>query len=236
VATCGLRSLASSSLPQGAYYLVLIVVFPWTTFHLLRPAHVRCLSGSLAIRVISQLEKPDSSKRSLMPPRCAVRGAHRVAGLAKTLHLPDLTPVAPEAGAGEGDIRRAFTWHLGDDHSGPTRGYTPLEGGEARLVEGVTLPGRTCLGVWDTGTGALLRGLQCSPRHRAVWSLVTYRRPSGGRPRTAAGSQGGLLCIYDGEDYSTLCAIQTTPEVHNSVCQLIPYEDPTSGRTRLVTG
>jgi hypothetical protein len=88
-----------------------------------------------------------------------------------------------------------------------------------RLVGGCSVPGGTCLAVFDTGTGAFLRGL---PRDEAVRSLIVYRRPSGGRPRIAAVSDTGLLCIYDGANIS--------------VCQLIAYEDPTSGRTRLITG
>jgi hypothetical protein len=101
-------------------------------------------------------------------------------------------------------------------------------------VGGGWISDRPCVGVWDTGTGALLCSLQGLPRDQAVLSLVTYERPSDGRPRIAAGFEAGLMRIYDGEDYSTLHAISTTPQ-HTAVSRLIAYEEPTSGRTRLVS-
>jgi hypothetical protein len=109
-----------------------------------------------------------------------------MAGLDGTAGLPDLTPVAAEAGAVEGDPRPVYTW------AGPPGGwasmahaYTPSDGGLApRLVagSGAAHP----LGVWDTGTDTLLRALQAPESDFRFMCVVTYRRSSDGRPRIAA--------------------------------------------------
>jgi hypothetical protein len=157
-----------------------------------------------------------------------------MAGLVGTVTLPDLTPLAAEAGAAEGDPRPVYKW-VGPSHYGSlrlVRSYPPSGGGAPRLVADVG-PG-ALLGVWDTGTGAFLGALTGPPGVKeTVWSLVTYQRPSDGRPRVAAGSRGGQLCIWDGDDLRVLHSIQISPEGR---ARLAVYEEPTSGSTRLVNG
>jgi hypothetical protein len=158
-----------------------------------------------------------------------------MAGLVGTTALPNLTPVAAEAGAAEGDPRPVYTWEgYADELTRPPEmglicSYTPSDGGAPRLValvgDGYTL------GVWDTGTGAFLGALE----PKSFSCLVTYKRPSDGRPRVAAGSRGGDLCIWDGDDFRVLHAIQTNL-LRSAVSCLAVYEEPTSGRTRLITG
>jgi WD40 repeat protein len=157
-----------------------------------------------------------------------------MAGLDGTALLPDLTPVAAEAGAAEGDPRPVYTW------TGPQAiikglvcSYRPSDGGAPRLV--ADLGGRGSLGVWDTGTGAFLGALQGPEHEFAFTSLVTYQRPSDGRPRIAAGSNGGDLCIWDGGDFQLLHNIRTNGGRPTGI-RLAVYEEPTSGSTRLVTG
>jgi hypothetical protein len=157
-----------------------------------------------------------------------------MAGSAGTRTLPDLTPVAAEAGAAEGDPRPVYTW------TGPSGGalglvcsYPPSDGGAPRLVADVG-PGLT-LAVWDTATLAFLGALAGPPGVETVSSLVTYQRPSDGRPRIAAGSDGDRVCIWDGDDLQLLHAIHTNPGGHD-VSRLAVYEEPTSGSTRLVSG
>jgi WD40 repeat protein len=91
------------------------------------------------------------------------------------------------------------------------------------------------LRVWETGTGALLRALECRGPHNDICSLLTYQRASDGRPRIAAGSHGGQLCIWDGDDFRVLHNVEVSPGGH-ALRLLAVYEEPTSGRTRLVTG
>jgi hypothetical protein len=158
-----------------------------------------------------------------------------MAELIATTQLPDLTPVAPEPGAAEGDPRPVYTCQVEEGRSlGPLRSYTPSGGGAPRLVARVNVGNTRCLGVWDSGSGAWLAALQAPPSH-SFESLVTYQRPSDGRPTVAAGSNRSHLCIFDGDDYRTLCVIETSP-VRRPIPSLAVYEEPTSGRTRLVTG
>jgi hypothetical protein len=91
------------------------------------------------------------------------------------------------------------------------------------------------LGVWDTGTGAFVHALQGPDRDRAVVSLLTYQGPSDGRPRVAASFRGGHLCIFDGDDFRLLQTTRVGDDRRVTTC-LAVYEEPTSGRARLVTG
>jgi hypothetical protein len=159
---------------------------------------------------------------------------HQMAGLVGTTVLADLTPVAAEAGAAEGDIRWVYTWEgLPGNWMSKVRSYPPSDGGAPRLVAMVGTD--CCMGVWDTGTGAFLAALQGPEGAGDVDRLVTYQRPSDGRPRIAAGFRRGHLCIWDGDHFQVLHARRTSPEGGYSRC-LAVYEEPTSGRTRLVTG
>jgi WD40 repeat protein len=162
----------------------------------------------------------------LAPPLgCAGREAEQ---------MEDLAPVAPEAGAAEDNPRPLYTWAgpVGGELS-LVRSYIPSDGDAPRLVATAGIGLNLC--VWDTETGALLQALLGSrPGHEST-SLVTYRRLSDGRPRIAAGSNGGLLSIWDGDDLQAIRSIQADPD-GNSVGKLAVYEDPTSGSTRLVTG
>jgi hypothetical protein len=166
----------------------------------------------------------------------ATRTSFRMAG--RGASLPDLTPVAAEAGAAEGDPRLVYTW-AGPPHN--TRigvcSYLPSGGGAPRLVAEIgILPSPMCrLGVWDIGTGALLRALPCPQGSTTVVSLVTYQRSSDGRPRIAAGSDGGGLCIWDGDEFQLLHTLGDNLDGY-PIDHLAVYEEPTSGRTRLVTG
>jgi hypothetical protein len=91
------------------------------------------------------------------------------------------------------------------------------------------------LGVWDTGTGAFLGTLWCPGPLDVIHSLVTYQRASDDRPRVAAVFGRGRLCIWDGDDMQVLPTFETHRELPAVRC-LAVYEEPTSGRTRLVTG
>jgi WD40 repeat protein len=158
-------------------------------------------------------------------------------GLIGTILMPDLTPVAAEAEAAEGDPRPVYTWSsvprpwhfTGRD---VLCSFTPSDEGAPRLV--AVLSGVDLLGVWDTGTGAFLQALQ-GPDESIVWSLVTYQRPSDGRPKVAAGAEGGRLCIWDGDNFQLVHEIVASAEGRAVLC-LAVYEDPASGSTRLVTG
>jgi hypothetical protein len=155
-----------------------------------------------------------------------------MAGLVGTTLLPDLTPVAAEAGVAEGAPRLVYTWARS-----LLRSYTPAEGGAPRLV--ATVSGGEdrywdFLGVWDTGTGAFLGALRGPEYGYGLRCVLIYRRRSDGRLRVAAGSDGGRLCIWDGDDLRLLDTMQTNEEL-SCVC-LAVYEEPTSGSTRLVTG
>jgi hypothetical protein len=100
--------------------------------------------------------------------------------------VPDLTPVAPGGEGAEGDPRRVFTWQAVTAFTHPyrvLRSSFPSGGGAPRLIADLHQEGRErCLGVWDTGTGALLHILQ-----QEFASLDTYRWPSHGRARVVAG-------------------------------------------------
>jgi hypothetical protein len=159
-----------------------------------------------------------------------------MAELVATTRLPDLTPLAPEPGlAAEGDPRPVYTCQLeGGLAIGPLRSYTPSDGGAPRLVARGNVDLTRCLGVWDSGSGAWLAALQ-APRSQFFQSLVTYQRGSDGRPRVAAGSNKSHVCIFDGDDYRTLRVVEAARD-RLPIHSLAVYEEPTSGRTRLVTG
>jgi hypothetical protein len=108
----------------------------------------------------------------------------------------------------------------------------PSDGGAPRLV--AVVGDARVLAVWCTGTGELLGALPCLEPAREFTSLVTYQRPSGGT-RIAAGLDGGHLCCWDGDDLQVVHAVEAGPGGAAFLC-LAVYEEPTSGRTRLVTG
>jgi hypothetical protein len=163
----------------------------------------------------------------------------KMAGLADTIRLADLVPVAAQAGKGGGDEpHRVFRGHIPNCTAvSYLSSYTPSDGGAPRLVADINLEacGTSLLGVWDTGTGAFLRALPSLTDDEVFTSLVTYQRPSDSRPRVAAGSGKGHVCIWDGDDFSVLHAILANRE-GCAVYRLAVYEEPTGGRTRLVTG
>jgi hypothetical protein len=148
--------------------------------------------------------------------------------------LPDLTPVPAE----EGDPGPwpVYSW-AAPSNTEPhiVRTYTPSDGDAPRLVAG-EWQGRAffLVGVWDTATGAFVGALQGPAPEQGFISLLTYQRLDG-RPRVAAGLYRGPLCIWDGDDLRLLHAIQISPGGHEQ-WKLAVYNEPTSGRTRLVTG
>jgi hypothetical protein len=154
-------------------------------------------------------------------------------GLVGTFRPPDLRPVAAEAGAVEGEPRPLYTWEVPRDSSiGLVRSYTPSDGGAPRLVVRLRWG---FLGVWDTRAGAFLGALTLPHTHQTFRSLVTYQRPSDGRARVAAGSDGGSFCIFDGDDLRLVREIQTVAgDCH--VHSLLAYHEPTTGTTRIVSG
>jgi hypothetical protein len=155
--------------------------------------------------------------------------------IAETTHLPDLTPVAPEAAWAEGDPRPIYTCQVTTAHRISTvESYAPSDGSAPRLMANLGMGQDRCVGVWDTGTGAFVRALHGPHSGQEFWSLTTYQRPSDGRPRVAAGSARGHLCVWDGDDFSALHTIETNPE-GRSLAKMVVYEDPATGRTRLVT-
>jgi hypothetical protein len=172
----------------------------------------------------------------LIPPR-VWRGqgsGQHMAGHADTIILPDLTPVAAEAKAAEGDPRPVYTW-AGPSwvKMGMVRSYTAAGGGDPRLV--AVLGVGVSLGVWDTGTGAFLGALPCPSAPGDIFSLVTYQLASDGRSRVAACSGGGHLSIWDGDDFRLLHALMASADARTVYC-LAVYEEPISGSTRLVSG
>jgi WD40 repeat protein len=147
--------------------------------------------------------------------------------------MVDLTPVAAEAGAAEGDPRPVYTWEGPPaSTSSLVRSYAPSNGGAPRLVAGVGF-GHS-LGVWDTGTGAFLSALQGPGPDYSV-RCVTYQRSSDGRPRVVAATHPSQLYIWDGDDFRLLHTMRVHPQGRPVRC-LAVYEEPTSGSTRLVTG
>jgi hypothetical protein len=156
-----------------------------------------------------------------------------MAGLVGIAALPDLTPVAEEAGAAEeGDPRPVYTW------AGPrgTRtylvgSYLPSGGGAPRLVGG--LGHGASLGVWDTATGAFLGALQAPKRARDMECLLTSQRPSDGRPRVAGAFNGGRLAVWEGDDLQELHTMHTKADTRTAY-GLAVYEEPWSGSTRIV--
>jgi hypothetical protein len=102
-----------------------------------------------------------------------------------------------------------------------------------RLVAGLG-GGRAGLAVWSTGTGLLLGALPCPLDATDIFSLLTYQRPSDGRPRVSASFDGGRVGIWDGDDLRVLHTIAAA--VEKEVFCLAVYEEPTGGSTRLVTG
>jgi hypothetical protein len=148
--------------------------------------------------------------------------------------MADLTPVTAEAGAAEGDPQPVYTWAgPPDSRLSLVRSYTPSDGGAPRLVAG--LGGvQASLRVWDTHNGALLGALPYPKGVTHIYSLVTYQRPSDGRPGIAAGFGGGDLCSWEGDGLKLLHIILTNADGRPVRC-LAVYEEPTSGSTRLVS-
>jgi WD40 repeat protein len=159
-----------------------------------------------------------------------------MAELVGATRLPDLTPLAAGGQGGEGDPRPFYTLAY---EAGPVFGllstYTPSDGGVPRLVVKLDEESTSSLQVWDTGTGAFLRAFEGVEPDEDSKILVTYHRPSDGRPRIAAGMKDGHLCVWDGDDFTALQTVQTNTE---GLCvnRLAVYEEPRGGRTRLVTG
>jgi hypothetical protein len=172
--------------------------------------------------------KRDSSRTNVTG-----RGADQMAGLAGIPRLADLTPVAAEEGAAEGDPRPVYTWEGPSRYgTGVVRSYPPSHGGAPRLV-GV-LGGGAALGVWDTGIGAFLGAVQGLDTDEDIGTFVTYQRPSDGRPRVAGVYPRGELRIWDGDDFRLLHALGADTDLTHVAC-LAVYEEPTSGSTRFVS-
>jgi hypothetical protein len=151
--------------------------------------------------------------------------------------LPDLTPVAPGGEGAEGDARLVFTWQAETTNTTSFyelfRSYLPSGGGAPRLIADLPRAGtmdERCLGVWDSGTSALLHVLE-----QSCTSLVTYQRQSDGVPGIAAGLRTGGLHIRDGDDFRLLRTIVPTTGEERQVDRLLVYRDLASGRTRLVS-
>jgi hypothetical protein len=161
----------------------------------------------------------------------------RMADLAATIHLPDLSPVETSEAEDSETLtpRLVFTCDLPAQpyHKG-LRIYAPSNESAPRLLASLLVDSgstpRPRLAVWDLISGAFLRGFEAD-----VWSLATYHRPSDGRPRIAVGVAGGELVIYDGDDFVVLGTAQSHPET-DGVTQLAAVEIPGSGATRLVSG
>jgi hypothetical protein len=111
--------------------------------------------------------------------------------------------------------------------------YPCSNGGAPRLV--AVVGAGAAVGVWHAGSGAFLGALPCPKLHCPVLIFLTYQRPSDGRPRIAAGSRGGHLCIWDGDDFQLLHALVASADGCAVKC-LAVYDEPTVGATRLVTG
>jgi hypothetical protein len=117
-----------------------------------------------------------------------------MAELVGTTGLGDLMPVASEAGAAEGHPRPVYTWtgRWGKDVS-LVRSYVPSDGDAPRLV--AVAGGGGSLGVWHTGTGAVLAALPCPKLHALVASadgctvkcLAVYDEPTIGATRLVSG-------------------------------------------------
>jgi hypothetical protein len=171
-----------------------------------------------------------------------------MAGGVAPVRLADLTRVVPKATIATGEPGPLFTW-LGPFSytvDQELASYPPSDGAPPRLIAMFQFKdpksGRLdrletcCLGVWDSDTGAFLRALQSSQPKQCFRRCITYQRPSDGRPRIAAGGlHDGVLCIWDGDDYSILYEIMTAPERAGIRC-LMACEEPLSGSLRLVTG
>jgi WD40 repeat protein len=147
--------------------------------------------------------------------------------------LPDLTPV-PADGGGEGEPRHLYTLAGNEGTAfGVICSYDPSNGGAPRLAVRLYGGPGALVHVWDSGTGALLGTLEGPQPDRDYSNLVTYRRPSDGPPRIAGGDHEGRLLIWDGDDYSTVHAVSTNVDGHQ-VERLVVYEEPVTGRMRLV--
>jgi hypothetical protein len=169
-----------------------------------------------------------------------------MAELADRTCPPDLTLVADEEGATEGQPRPVFrcqgngalgNYYVARLFRALVSSYRPSDGGSTRLVASFHVGPDVCLGVWDSGTGIFLRCLDPVEESiyviNAVLSLVTYQRLSDNSPRIAAGYQG-WFCIWHGDDYSILQVIKPALGVPDGVDKIVVYDDPGSGRTRLV--
>jgi hypothetical protein len=171
-----------------------------------------------------------------------------MAELADRTCPPDLTPVPDEEGATEGQPRPVFTCQgtpaIGDPYGARSlralvSSYRPSGGGATRLVANFHVGTRFCLSVWDSNTGAFLRCLDPVEESiyviGAVLTLVAYQRLSDNSPGIAAGYRG-CFCIWHGDEYSVRHVIRSDPGGQFGVSHLVAYDDPGSGRTRLVSG
>jgi hypothetical protein len=164
-----------------------------------------------------------------------------MAGLAETIQLPDLTVAAPVEGAAEGGPRPLFTFACRVARAPQcisVRSYTPFNGGRLRLLAIVAKDEGSCMGVWDTGTGAFLQALRDPDLTDKFTCIVAYPQRPDGRYAVAAGSNGGRICAWDGDDFRRLFCLDTNPTERDreaSVSYLVAYEEPASGRVRLVS-
>jgi WD40 repeat protein len=145
-------------------------------------------------------------------------------------YIPDL--IVREVGSSLGSeeaSRLLFSLEGTDKSVTAATTYVLAEGGPPRIIC-PWRPGR--LGVWDSATGRKLGGLR-GPGGR-VSRRITYEVPPEYRARIAAGYDGGLVCIWSGEDFTTLLTIEAHP--HSLVSRLAVYLEPEEGRPRLVSG
>jgi hypothetical protein len=150
--------------------------------------------------------------------------------------LADLTPVPADGGGAEGEPRHLYTLAgTAEEVIGEICSYDTTHGGAPRLIVKPSggHPGEGLVHVWDSGTGAFLRAWQGRQPYQEFCNLVTYRRPSDGRPRIATGDYGDHVCAWDGDDFSAVLAVSTNAEGHQ-VQRLLVYEEPMTGRIRLV--
>jgi hypothetical protein len=112
--------------------------------------------------------------------------------------------------------------------------FTPSSGGAPRLVLGMMDDDDyPFLAVYDTGSGAFLGTVEAPEREprQGVCSLISYQQPSNGLVCLVAGFGNGRVFVWNGNDRSLLRIIWT-----NQVDHLAMYEDPGSGKARLVSG
>jgi WD40 repeat protein len=150
-------------------------------------------------------------------------------GVTLSTSLPNLEHIPNSLNAAKGDPSEVWTlWTDAIAEFTHLSAYTPCGDGAPRLVAGSS--GR--LSVWATDDGRFLRGI----KNQGVTALIAYQR-SNGSPRIAAGSQKGLLRVWDGDDpMKCVHTIRTDPTDQRPVTHLAVYKDAASGATRLVWG